>query len=217
MKAKRWITTLALVALVASSTEARVRRSQLSDPHNDYTQRGIQLYAGFGGQGYRIEDHNYDYLDERESNGSFFFGMGIGLDRGVSLFLEGTGSDHETDFGNVTFGTAMLGIKYAPNSGHRYMTQPYGKVSLGGIFLDQGESPYAIRHRHDDNNGYMGPAFGIALGIDHFIGRRTAIFGEAGLTTGQFDTRIIDGHEHELADEIAVTSAHIQFGLRFRL
>jgi len=217
MKAIRWIAPLALVVLVATSAEARVHRRQLDDPHKDYTQRGIQLYAGFGGQGYRIEDHNFDYLEERESNGSFFFGMGVGLDRGVSMFIEGTGSDHETDFGDVTFGTAMVGIKYTPNSGYRYMTQPYGKIAVGGMYLDQGDSPYAIRDRHDDHNGYIGPAVGIALGVDHFIGRRTALFGEVGLTTGQFDQRVIDGHQHELDDAIAVTSAHIQFGLRFRL
>lgn len=199
------------------SADARIRQRDLVDPHKDYTQRGFQLYAGFGAQGYEIEDADYSALDQLDDGGSFFFGAGLGLDRGVSLYFEGTGSEHPTAIGDVVFGTGMVGIKYAPNSGHRHMWQPYGKFALGGMFLFEDDSPYHVRNRHDDDNGYVGPAVGIALGIDHFIGRRTAIFGEVGLTSGQLDTRVIDDEEFELADDIDVTSGRVQFGLRFRL
>lgn len=67
------------------------------------------------------------------------------------------------------------------------------------------------------DNSYVGPTVGIALGIDHFIGRRTAIFGEVGMTSGQLDTRIINDEEFELADDTDVTSGRVQFGLRLRL
>ena len=204
------------LAMMATA-DARIRKNDLVDSHNDFTQRGVQLYAGFGAQDYEIEDMDYAWLNQLEDGGSFFFGVGVGIDRGLSLYFEGNASEHPTQLGDVVFGTGMVGVKYAPNSGHRHMWQPYGKVALGGMFLFEDESPYKIRDRHSDDNGYLGPAAGIALGIDHFIGRRTAIFGEIGMTSGQLDTRIIDDEEFELQDDIDVTSGRVQFGLRFRL
>lgn len=202
---------------MAATSDARIRKGELVDPHKDYTQRGFQLYAGFGAQGYEIEDADYSALDQLDDGGSFFFGAGLGLDRGVSLYFEGNASEHPTQLGDVVFGTGMVGLKYAPNSGHRHLWQPYGKFALGGMFLFEDESAYEIRDRHDNDTGYMGPAVGIAFGVDHFIGRRTAIFGELGLTSGQLDKRVINDEEFDLVDDIDVTSGQVQFGLRFRL
>jgi hypothetical protein len=211
------VAAASLTLALAATSDARIRQRDLEDSHKDYTQRGVQIYAGFGAQEYEVEDIDYADLDQLDDGGAFFFGVGLGLDRGVSLYFEGTASEHPTLTGDVVFGTGMIGVKYAPNSGHRHLWQPYGKFALGGMFLFEDESPYKFRDRHDDDNGYMGPAVGIALGIDHFIGRRTAIFGEIGLTSGQLDTRVIDDEEFDLVDDIDVTSGRIQFGLRFRL
>jgi hypothetical protein len=214
-----WIAAavVGLAILGTGSAEARVRYRDLKDPHKDYTQRGIQVYLAFGGQSYTIEDDDYEFLDEFESNGSFMFGISLGLDRGLSVYFEGDGSEHETPQGTMTFGYGHFGIKYAPNSGYRHRWQPYGKFSFGGAFLWEDETPYAIRHRHDDDNGYLGPSVAFALGVDRFIGRRTALFLEVGMLSGQLDTRVIDDRESDLADDIALTSGRVLFGLRFRL
>jgi len=205
------------LAMIATS-DARIRKgSEAARASDGYSQRGIQLYAGFGGQNYEIEDLDYAGLDQLDGGGSFFLGLGIGIDPKLSLYFEGNASEHPTALGDVVFGTGMVGVKYTPNTGHRHMWQPYGKLALGGMFLFDDESPYRIHNRHNDDNGFVGPAASITLGIDHFIGRRTAIFGELGLTAGQLETRIIDDYEYELRDDIDVTSGRVQFGLRFRL
>jgi hypothetical protein len=205
------------LAMFATS-DARVRRGSDAAPGRDgYSQRGVQLYAGFGGQNYEVDDNDYAGLDQLDDGGSFFLGVGIGLDPKLSLYFEGNASEHPTELGEVVFGTGMVGVKYTPNTGHRHTWQPYGKVALGGMFLFEDESPYRIHNHHHDDNGFVGPAASVALGIDHFIGRRTAIFGELGLAAGQLDTRVIDDYEYELRDDIDVTSSRIQFGLRFRL
>lgn len=202
------------MAMVATA-DARIRKSELVDPERDYTQRGFQIYAGLGGQDYEVEDADYAALDQLDDAGAFFLGLGLGVSDNVSLYLEGNASEHPTLIGDQVFGTALVGIKYAPNSGHRNRWQPYGKFGLGGMALLEDDSHNG--HHHDDANGYIGPAASLALGVDHFIGRRTAIFGEIGVTSGQLDTRVIDDQEYELMDEIDVTSSRIQFGLRFRL
>lgn len=210
------VTTGLCLAMIATS-DARIRRGGGSTPARDgYTQRGVQLYAGFGAQNYKIEDIDYAGLDQLDDGGSFFLGVGVGLDPKFSLYFEGTASEHPTEIGDMVFGTGMVGVKYTPNTGHRHTWQPYGKVAVGGMFLFEDESHYRI-HDHYDDNGFMGPAVGIAFGLDHFVGRRTAIFGELGLTAGVLDTRIINDYEYELRDDIDVTSSRIQFGLRFRL
>ena len=112
------------VMALMGRADARMRCKDLKDPHKDFTQRGFQVYAGLGGQSYTIEDRDFQALDELKSRGMFFFGMGIGLDRAVSLFLEGNGSDHTASSGNYTFGMGLFGIKYAPNSGFRHLWQP---------------------------------------------------------------------------------------------
>lgn len=117
----------------------------------------------------------------------------------------------------MTFGFGQIGLKYAPNSGYRHLWQPYGKLSFGGLYLFEDQSAYALRRHHDGDNGYVGHSVGMALGVDRFIGRRTALFAEAGLTTGALDTRVIDGHNSNLADDVAITSGRLQFGFRFRL
>jgi len=206
-----------VLAMTSASAEARIRCHDLEDPHKDYTQRGVQLYVGLGGQDYSIEDNDYKFLDEFDADGMFFFGVSLGLDRGVSLYFEGNASEHQTPSGDMTFGIGLIGIKYAPNSGPRHLWQPYGKFGLGGVYLWQDESCYELRRHHDEGNGYTGPAIGIAAGLDRFIGRRTAIFAEVGLTTGELETRVIKGKKHDLTDEIAITSGRVQFGLRFRL
>lgn len=202
------------LAMVATA-DARIRKSELADPHKDFTQRGFQIYAGLGGQDYEVEDADYAALDQLDDAGSFFLGVGLGISDKASLYLEGNASEHPTLIGDQVFGTALVGIKYAPNSGHSHRWQPYGKFGLGGMALLEDDSHHG--HHHDDANGYIGPAASLALGVDHFIGRRTAIFGEIGVTSGQLDTHVIDDQEYELMDEIDVTSSRIQFGLRFRL
>ncbi len=209
---------IGLSSVMIATSEARIRRGGESTPARDgYSQRGVQLYAGFGGQNYEIEDIDYAGLDQLDDGGSFFLGVGIGLDPKFSLYFEGNASEHPTEIGDVVFGTGMVGVKYTPNTGHRNKWQPYGKVALGGMFLFEDEPHFRIHDHYNDDNGFMGPAASVALGIDHFIGRRTAIFGELGLTAGQLDTRVIDDYAYELRDDIDVTSSRIQFGLRFRL
>ena len=111
------------LAMIATA-DARIRKNDLVDSHKDYTQRGVQLYAGFGAQDYEIEDMDYAGLNQLEDGGSFFFGVGVGIDRGLSLYFEGSASEHPTQLGDFVFGTGMVGVKYAPNSGHRHMWQP---------------------------------------------------------------------------------------------
>ncbi len=204
------------LAMVATS-EARIRRGEHEESRSGYTQRGLHIYAGLGSQGYEIEDADYDGLNQLDDGGAFSIGAGLGLSQKVSIYLEGTGSEHSTPSGDVVFGTGMLGIKYTPNTGHRHLWQPYGKFALGGIFLFEDESPYRVHDHYNDDYGYMGPAVGVAIGVDHYIGSRTALFGEFGVTSGQLDTRVINDHEFELYDDIDLTSARVQFGLRFRL
>jgi len=213
---KTWIGLAAIgaVLLAAAPSEARVRQRDLSDPDRDYTQRGFQLYFGFGGQGYEISDNEYSFLDETKSDGMFFAGAALGVDRGVSLYFEATGSEHTTDLGDMTFGYAHVGVKYAPNTGYRHRWQPYGKASFGGIYLVEDNN----RHlRHDDEDGYFGPSIGLGAGTDVFISRRTALFGEVGLLYGKFDHIVVDGDDRELLDDIGITSGRLQFGIRFRL
>ena len=217
MRTRIWmgIAALFVILLSAAPSEARIRHSDLNDPDRDYTQRGFQLYFGFGGQGYEIEDNGYSFLDERQSDGMVFVGAALGVDRGVSLYLEATGSEHTTDLGDMTFGYAHVGVKYAPNTGYRHRWQPYGKASFGGVYLVEDNSHH---HHHDrDDDGYFGPSIGLGAGTDFFISRRTALFGEVGVVYGKFDHMVIDGDDRELVDDVGVTSGRVLFGIRFRL
>ena len=208
--------TLGVALLLVAQTANAQRRHHrnLVDPRYDYTQGGFQLYAGFGGQGYEIEDNDYQYLDELDSDGMFFLGAAFGLNPRTSLYIEGAGSDHVTSVGNMTFGFAHIGVKYAPNTGYRNPWQPYGKASVGAIFLLEDNHAYDCDCR---DNGYVGPSLGLGVGVDRFISRRAALFGELGVLLGRFDSRIIDGEDYELVDKVGVTSGRLQFGLRFRL
>lgn len=212
------IASLTLGMAMTTASDARIRRGEIVERERGYDQRGIQVYAGFGMQNYEVEDYDYQELDQLDDGGSFFLGVGLGLSRTVSIYLEGSASEHPTPLGDVMFGTGMVGVKIAPNPGYRHKWQPYGKLALGGMFLYEDDPYYGgFAHHHDDDNGYMGPAVGIALGVDHYLSSRTAIFGELGLTSGQLDTRVIEDEEYDLVDDIDVTSGRIQFGLRFRL
>ena len=210
------VAALFVILLTAAPSEARIRHRDLSDPDRDYTQRGFQLYFGFGGQGYEIEDNGYDFLDERQSDGMVFFGAALGVDRGVSLYFEATGSEHTTDLGDMTFGYAHVGVKYAPNTGYRHRWQPYGKASFGGVYLVEDDDCHHLRC-NDDDNGYFGPSIGLGAGTDFFISRRTALFGEVGVVYGKFDHMVVDGDDRELVDDVGVTSGRVLFGIRFRL
>jgi hypothetical protein len=214
-----WIGLAALSAilLTAAPSEARIRHRDLKDPGWDYTQQGFQLYFGFGGQGYEIEDNDYSFLDESESDGLFFVGAALGVDRGVALYFEASGSEHYTELGDMTFGYAHVGVKYAPNTGYRHRWQPYGKASFGGIFLVEDDNHHHLHCDNDDDDGYFGPSIGLGAGTDYFISRRTAIFGEVGLMYGKFDHIVIDGDDHDLADDVGITSGRVLFGIRFRL
>jgi len=215
-----WIAAIVTVTLLAGTldADARMRRRDLKDPGSDYTQRGLQIYAGFGGQEYNIEEREYDFLEDFDDDDNvFFLGGAIGLDRGLALFLEVAGSEHDAEIGKVAFGYANIGIKYAFVTGYRHMWQPYAKASLGGVFLWEDEDRRLDYDCDDDDNGYMGPAIGFGMGVDRFIGRRTALFAEVGMMFGQFDHVVIDGKKYDLADEIGVTSGRFLVGLRIRL
>jgi len=216
---KVWIgvATLIAILLTAAPSEARIRHRDLRDQGRDYTQQGFQLYLGFGGQGYQIEDNGYSFLDEKQSDGMVFFGAALGVDPSVSLYFEATGSDHTTELGDMTFGYAHVGVKYAPNTGYRHRWQPYGKASFGGVYLMEDHNNHGLHHDNDDEDGYFGPSIGLGAGTDYFLSRRTAIYGEVGLLYGKFDHITVHGDEHELADDIGVSSGRVQFGIRFRL
>jgi hypothetical protein len=202
--------------LTAASSDARVRHRARPRANQEYTQSGFQLYAGFGGQGYEIEDNDYAFPDERSSEGMFFLGAAVGLGINLSLFLEGAGSQHETDIAEVSFGYTHIGLKFAPNACRGRSWQPYGKISAGAMFLLEGD-PCGHGWYHDDNNGYIGPSFALGIGVDKFLSRHAALYGEVGMMMGRFDTRVVNGHDHELADDIGVTSARLQFGVRLKL
>ncbi len=208
---------LAVLLMIATSADARIRHRDLRDPGRDNTQRGFQLYAGFGGQGYEIKDRDYDFLRELDSDGMFFLGAAIGLDRDLALYLEGGASEHLTPIGPVDFGHVQLGLKYAFKTGYRNPWQPYGKASVGAIALNERYTDRYSPYYDDDDNGYVGPSFGLGFGIDRFISRRAAIFGEVGFLFGRFDHRVIDGREYDLYDDVGVSSGRLQFGLRLRL
>jgi len=214
---KMWIGLAAIGAILfaAAPSEARIRHRDLNDPDRDYTQRGFQLYFGFGGQGYEISDNEYSFLDETNSDGMFFAGAALGVDRGVSLYFEATGSEHTTELGDMTFGYAHVGIKYAPNTGYRHRWQPYGKASFGGIYLVEDHSHHRLHN--DDEDGYFGPSIGLGAGTDYFLSRRTALFGEVGVLYGKFDHMVVDGNDRELLNDAGITSGWVQFGIRFRL
>ncbi|GAB4329342.1 MAG: hypothetical protein Kow0074_25840 [Candidatus Zixiibacteriota bacterium] len=208
---------LSVILMTASSADARVKYRERHHRGIDYTQRGFQLYAGFGGQGYEIQNRNYDFLREHESDGMFFLGAAVGLDRNLALYLEGSGSEHDTPIGPVDFGYLHLGLKYAFQTGYAHPWQPYGKLSAGAMYLHERYFDRYAAHYDEDDNGYVGPSLGLGFGVDRFISRRAAIFGEIGFLFGRFDQRIIDGHEYDLYDDVGVSSGRIQFGLRLRL
>jgi hypothetical protein len=214
--ARYWGVVAVLAVLVAAvPSEARIKYKHLTDPRRDYTQRGFQLYLGFGGQGYEIRDRDYEFLDELDSDGMFFFGAALGVDRGTALYFEVTGSEHDTPLGHKVFGYGHVGVKYAPNTGYRHPWQPYGKASFGAVYL--AENDYDDCRCSDEDDGYVGPSIGLGLGIDRFISRRAALFAEVGVIIGRFEQQIIDGEDYDLADDIGLNSGRIQFGLRFRL
>lgn len=219
MRQTLWIsvTVLATLTTLGTTAEARIKYRNLEDRKRDYTQRGLQIYAGFGRQGYTIEDRDYAALEDFDDERLFFIGAAIGLDRRVALYFEGAGSNHGTPSGEIAFGYAHIGIKYAPKTGHRHLWQPYGKASVGGTFLWEDNDRHLNRRHHDDDSGYFGPSIGFGLGIDRFIGRRTALFAEVGMIVSEIDTRMINGEHHDLVDDFGVTSGRFLFGLRFRL
>jgi hypothetical protein len=214
-----WVAASVTVMLLAGAVDAdaRVRRRDLEDPRRDYTQRGLQIYGGIGGQSYHIDEDEFEHLEDLDDNRLGFIGTALGLDRGLALYLELAGSKHDTPIGGVVFGSVHIGMKYAFATGYRHLWQPYGKASIGGIFLWEDDEHHLCRGFDDDDNGYVGPSVGFAAGLDRFIGRRTALFFEVGMVTGEFDHIIIDGKEYDLADNIAVTAGRFLFGLRVRL
>ncbi|MEW5874129.1 MAG: hypothetical protein AB1752_02970 [Candidatus Zixiibacteriota bacterium] len=205
----------ALLLTQDADARMRPRHRDMSDPYRDYTQGGVSLYAAFGGQGYEIHDDDYADFEDYEDRGFFSLGLGIGLDRRTSLFVEGIGSEHDSPVGDLSFGHLHLGIKYAPNTGPDHKWQPYGKASVGASFLMEDDREYDGRHHGD--NGFMGPSFGLGLGIERFVSRRAALFGEAGMIWTEFNQAIIDGEDYDLLDDFNTTSGRLQFGLRFRL
>lgn len=206
------------VLAIGTPTEAKIRHRRPSrEPvRESFNQGGFQLYAGLGGQGYQIEDSDYEFLDDRGSEGMFFLGAAVGLGDEVSLFVEGAGSQHQTDIGDVTFGYTHVGLKVAPSASSGRSWQPYGKISAGAMFLLEDNQSHDSWHHHD-RDGYSGPSVALTIGVDKFLSRHAALYGELGAMMGRLDTRVIDGRDRNLADNIGVTSARLQFGIRVRL
>jgi hypothetical protein len=201
--------TLALIA----TSDARIRPRTAPLALSFDSEEGISLYLGLGSQGYEILDTDYDGLDQLDDGGALLIGGSAGVAPGASLFVEIAASEHSTTLGDHIYGTAMAGGKYAPNSRNGNEWQPYGKLSVGAMFLEESDS----RHHCDCNVSYVGPAIGFAFGLDKFVSPSVALFGEVGLTAGLLNTQFVEYDEYELADDIDVTSGRVQFGLRFRL
>lgn len=196
-----------------STSDARIRPRTSPHAGSFDSEEGISLYVGLGNQDYKIMDADYDGLDQLDDGGALLIGGSAGVAPGASLFIEIAASEHPTTLGDHIYGTAMAGGKFAPNSRNGNAWQPYGKLSVGAMFLEESDSR---RHCNCDIS-YVGPAIGLAFGLDKFVSPSVALFGEIGITAGLLNTQFVEYDEYELADDIDVTSGRVQFGLRFRL
>jgi hypothetical protein len=201
--------TLAMIA----TSDARIRPRTALPTRSFDSEEGISLYFGLGTQDYEVMDTDYDGLDQLDDGGALLIGASAGVGPGASLFVEVAASEHPTTLGDHIYGTAMVGGKFAPNSRHGKQWQPYGKLSLGAMFLEESDS----RHHCDCDVSYAGPAIGLAFGLDKFVSPSVALFGEVGLTAGLLNTQFVEYDEYELSDEIDMTSGRLQVGLRFKL
>ncbi len=211
------LTTVVFCVATTATTDARIRAREVPMTRPGNSEEGVSLYGGLGIQDYEIEDIDYEGLSQLDDGGSFLLGAGVGVSQGTSLYLELAASEHPTIYGDHVFGTGMVGVKFAPNSRNVRQCQPYGKLGLGAMFLFQDRTWFHNGSHHRDDISYTGPAIGMALGIDQFVGDRVALFGEVGLNAGFLDKQFVDYDEYELIDDIDVTSARVQFGMRFRL
>ena len=123
------------IALIATS-DARIRPRAPLPTRTFDSEEGVSLYFGLGAQDYEIMDADYDGLDQLDDGGALLIGGSAGVAPGASLFVEIAASEHPTTLGDHIYGTAMAGGKFAPNSRHGRQWQPYGKLSLGAMFLE---------------------------------------------------------------------------------
>lgn len=205
--------TMGFTLAMLATSDARIRPRTAPPARNFDSEEGVSLYVGLGSQDYEIMDADYDGLDQLDNGGALLIGGSAGVAPGASLFIEIAASEHPTTLGDHIYGTAMAGGKFAPNSRNGNAWQPYGKLSVGAMFLEESDS----RRQCDCEVSYVGPAIGLAFGLDKFVSPTVALFGEVGFTAGLLNTQFVEYDEYELADDIDVTSGRVQFGLRFRL
>jgi hypothetical protein len=126
------------------------------------------------------------------------------------------GSGHDSPVGDLNLGHVHVGVKYAPNTGANHRWQPYGKASVGASFLMEDNERYYPHDGYGDN-GFVGPSLGLGIGVEHFLSRRAALFGELGVNWMKFNHAIIDDESYDLIDDFTATAGRLQFGLRLRL
>lgn len=197
------VATLGLLVLMVGTAGAQGRSG---DSGPEYRQGRLQVYTGYGGSYYSIDDRDFDVLDDESENlYSYVTGVGVRVYRGMSLYAQGVISAHFVEVGSSEDlfgrGEGTLGLRVTPWQGARYHTQPYAKLGIGTMWL----------------KSYRSAGFGCwqaALGIDHYVSRRAALYGEIIASTANLD-RTNEGDP--LNDDLRLTTLSAHVGLSFRV
>jgi hypothetical protein len=197
------VATLGLLVLLSGTAGAQNSPGSIGP---DYRQGRLQIYTGYGGSYYSIDDRDFDVLDDESENlYSYVTGVGVRVYRGMSLYAQGVISAHFVEVGSSEDvfwrGEGTLGFRVTPWQGARYHTQPYAKLGIGTMWLKSYRSA-----------GFA--CWQAALGIDHYVGRRVALYGEINASTANLN-RTNDGDP--LADNLRLTTLSVHVGLTFRV
>lgn len=197
------VATLGLLVLISGTAGAQ---NGSGGPGDEYRQGRLQVYTGYGGSYYSIDDRDFDVLDDDSENlYSYVTGVGVRIYRGMSLYAQGVISAHFVEVGDSEdvfwLGEGTLGLRLTPWQGARHHTQPYVKLGIGTTWLESYRSA-GIGCRQT------------ALGIDHYVGRRAALYGEIIASTANLDR---DNDGAPLTDDLRLTTLSMHVGLTFRV